>query len=492
MYRIMIGGFSHETNSFCPIRADRAAYAKRTFYFGKEVEENMLASDNEIHGFYEALGTEPEYELVPSIVFSTGPCGPVTGEMYHLALTEMIRTLREKGPFDGMLINMHGAMVADEHLDAEGDFLEALRAEAGNEIPIMVTLDLHGNLTHKMVHYATALIPCEEYPHTDCFELGIDTARLMKETLEGRCHPQMAFHPIPYFLPLFPTKFPEMAKFLEMARSMQMQADVCFARISHGFFPANIPEMGMGVVVITNGKKAKAERLAKQLGEAIWEGRDTLVRHYTPLDEALDLLDDQLQGPVVLGDGSDNPGAGGLCDTTHILKRVLERGISGAAFAVICDPASVKACEEAGEGASVCLNIGGTSDARLSGGPLRVEGNVIRILDGKYRNRDRMERGILVNMGECAVIQVAGNYVVLSSERTQVLDAEGFRCCGIVPEEQKLLVVKSAVHYRESFGNFAARLVDICLPGFCAPDPQIFMQLGFQLGTGKEKNIPLA
>lgn len=303
----------------------------------------------------------------------------------------------------------------------------------------------------------------------------------MRDTLTGTCVPTMAYRRIPYLLPLFPTSFPEIGVFLDMAKQYQRESGVRFARIAHGFFPSNIPEMGMSVMVITDNNQQKAEQIAEALSQTIWQGRNTLKRHYTPLDEALNMAAENLPGPVVLGDGSDNPGAGGLCDTTHILRRILERRMTDAAVAVLRDPDNVQRCMEAGIGSTVSMDISGMSDKRLSGGPLPVTGIVENLFDGKYRNQDAMERGLLVDMGPCAVLNVCGNHVVLSTNRTQVLDAEGFRACGIVPEKQRILVVKSAVHYRASFGRFAGRLVDLALSGYSAPDPKIFQRLGFEL-----------
>lgn len=481
MYRIMLGEFSHETNSFSAAPADKAAFQRRKMFYGEEAFERSRGEENEMNGVRSVLGQDPSFTLVPSVTFSTGPSGPVSGEMYDLALAEMTRVIREKGPFDGILLNLHGAMVAQGHPDAEGDFLESLRKEAGNEIPIIVSLDLHGNITEKMARLATALIPCEEYPHTDCYETGIAAAELMRDTLEGKCRPTMAYRRIPYLLPLFPTKFQEIGVFLAQARAYQQEHGVRTVRIAHGFFPANIPEMGMSVLAVTDGDQARAEEIAQTLADAIWNARDTLKRHYTPLDEALDMADEELGGPLVLGDGSDNPGAGGLCDTTHVARRILERGITGAAIGVLRDPENVKKCFEAGVGATLSLRVSGMSDARISGGPLAVTGTVVNLCDGQYRNQDEMEKGLLVNMGPTAVLSVAGNFIILTTERCQVLDAEGFRCCGIDPKKQKILVVKSAVHYRQSFGKFAGRLVDLALPGYCAPDPTIFQKLGFRL-----------
>lgn len=480
-YRILVGVFSHETNTFCPMLADMEAFRQRKMYFGPDMLEQDEGEESSLTGFLRVLKNDPSYELIPSILFSTGPSGFVTKEMYDLALNEVLKTCLAMAPFDGVYLSLHGAMVAQGHPDAEGDFLESLREVVGESVPIIVTLDLHGNITRKMAKHATALIPCEEYPHIDSYILGQDAAKLLRDTLSGACVPTMAYRRIPYLLPLFPTSLPEIGVFLDMAKRYQREPGVRFARIAHGFFPSNIPEMGMSVMVITDNNQQKAEQIAEELSQTIWRGRDTLKRHYTPLDEALDMTMGDLPGPVVMGDGSDNPGAGGLCDTTHIMRRILERMISGAAVAVLRDPENVQRCMAAGIGATVSLDISGMSDRRLSGGPLPVTGIVEKLLDGKYRNQDAMERGLLVDMGPCAVLNVSGNRVVLSTNRTQVLDAEGFRACGIAPEKQKILVVKSAVHYRASFGRFAGKLVDLALPGYSAPDPNIFERLGFKL-----------
>ena len=487
MKRVMIGAFSHETNAFCPAPADRDAFRRRRYWFGEEILERTAGEEHEITGFVDELRDDGDTEIVPSAALSTGPSGPVTAEMYDMALGEFLRCWREKGPFDGVLLNLHGAMVAEGHPDAEGDLLCTLREEIGPDVPVVVTLDLHGNVTPRMARYATSLIPCEEYPHTDCYELGRSAARLLLDTIRGECVPRMAYRYVPYLLPLFPTKSPEIAKYLSEARRMQEEPGVRFARFAHGFFPSNVPGMGMSVMVTTDGDGALAESLADKLAQDIWAGRSTLVRKYTPLDEALLMAREPLDGPLVLADGSDNPGAGGLCDTTHVLRAVLENGVTGACFAVIRDPDCVRQCFSAGEGTTLRLRMGGKSDPRLSGGPVEADVRVVKLCDGKYRNRDEMEKGLHVDMGPTAVVDAAGNLVCLSTERCQVLDAEGFRCCGIEPEKQKILVVKSAVHYRASFGKFAGRMVDLALPGYCAPDPAIFRSLGFELAGDWEQ-----
>ncbi len=183
------------------------------------------------------------------------------------------------------------------------------------------------------------------------------------------------------------------------------------------------------------------------------------------------MVDEPGEGPLVIGDASDNPGGGGLCDTTFILREVLKRGLTGICFAMIADPASVKRCVEAGVGNEVDLMLGGTSDPAFSGGPLPVRARVKHLTDGFYRNRDEMSQGALNRLGTAAVVDVGGNLVIIATNRLQPLDAEIFRHCGITPERQKALVVKSAVHYRNSYGKFARKMVEVSLPGYVVPVP---------------------
>lgn len=470
-HRILIAEFKHETNSFCPIPADRTAYGERRFLFGQDVTAQFTGIEEEIGAFLDVLGGRPDYALYPCIAFDASPSGPVTADVYDLALQSLTEMLEHDGPFDAILFSLHGAMVAEGHPDGEGDLLEFLRQRIGPDAPIVATLDLHANITPKMAANATALIPYEEYPHTDVYRTGLLAAQLLDEILTQGLSLQSGYQYIPFLLPLFPTDFPEMARFYAMARKYLDDPDVCYVRIGHGFFPADFSGMGMSVVAGVCGSKERAQEIAAELAAHIWEERDTLCRSYPTLDEALTAVAASEAGPIVLADASDNPGAGGVGDTTHLLRGVLQRGLTGGAFATIHDPESVQLCREAGTGATLRLKIGGKSDPAFSGGPLEAEVKVLRLTDGCYYNRDEMCRGALVRLGNCAVVEVGGNHVILSSYRSQSYDLEVFRSCGIQPEAQRFLAVKSAVHYRASYGTVARRMIDLALPGYAVPVP---------------------
>ena len=230
--------------------------------------------------------------------------------------------------------------------------------------------------------------------------------------------------------------------------------------------------MGMAALVITDGDEALADRLAAELAEAMETRIPKLRQTYMPLDEALDRALIPGSGPVVIADASDNPGAGGLGDTTHILRRILERGITGAAVATILDPAAAELCEKAGVGETVELQLGGWSDPVYSGGPLNVVAKVLQITDGCYVNRGPVQHGVTSNHGKTALVEIAGNRVLISSIPRQVFDPEIFRKHAIAPETENLLVVKSTIHYRAAFGQFARELIPVVVPGYAAPTPE--------------------
>lgn len=472
MKKILVAQFKHETNSFCPAPADMTAYRNRVWDVGQEMFDKQRGLGTELGGFLAVLENRGDIQLIPSVSAEATPSGPVTAEVYEAVRGYLAAALEEHGPVDGVLIAFHGAMVSDGHDDGEGDLLEWLRSLVGWEIPVVASMDLHANVTAKMARCATALVPYENYPHTDMYETGCKAAQIMADTLDGKLVPKMAYRRIPFLLPLFPSDYPEMQALYREAAECQNRPGACSVRFTHGFFPADIEEMGMTVMAVADGDQALADELADRLEKKICDSLDTLKREYPELDEALDRAILPGEGPVVLADASDNPGAGGLGDTTHLLRRVLERGITGSAVAAITDPESVAACERAGVGAEVELQLGGGSDSTYSGGPLQVKAYVKKLTDGKYHYKGRMHRGLLMWMGKAAVVEIAGNTVIIASMPKQHLDLEVFRSHGICPEEQKILVTKSAVHYRASYGTVAREMIALALPGYASPLPE--------------------
>ena len=472
--KILVVQFRHESNSFCPVPADEQHYRNVRFKVGDKVFSSARGGSSELCALLNIMEKRDDIELVPTVGLVASPSGPVTADVYNFVVNEVTKVIKEKGPFDGVFYHAHGAMVAEGHQDGEGDLLEIIRNLVGWDIPVMLPLDLHANVTDKMASHATALVPFECYPHIDTYETGLFTARLFADTLDGKVNPVMAYRKIPFLLPLFPSEFPEMKVLYQKAAELKKRKGALSVRFTHGFFPADIEEMGMAVLTITDGDKELAEEIADELAKTINENIPNLKRVYPSLDEALDRAILDGDKPVVIADGSDNPGAGGVGDTTHILRRILERKITGAVIATILDPASVEACIKAGVGATVELNLGGYSDPVYSGGPLKVNAYVKMLTDGKYVAKGKMSQGSTFNHGKTAVVNIEGNTVLINSFPRQPRDLELLISHGITPGDYKILVTKSAVHYRDSFGPVAREMIDVALPGYATPVPDGF------------------
>ena len=471
--KILTMKLQHETNSFCPAPANKTAFQNALFSSGMRDIEFGRGRGTDMGGMIRVFDNYPDFEIIHTVSMFANPSGPVTADMFDHVVENVKATLAENGPVDGMCILFHGAMVAEGHPDAEGDLLEIFRELMG-DIPIIASLDLHANVTPKMARLATALIPFECYPHIDVYDTAVAAAQLLADTLEGKINPVMAYRRIPHLLPLFPTTRPEIRPLYDLAAKLQEKPGALHVRFTHGFFASDFEELGMAALVITDGDKALAESIADELAAAIDREKDSLREDYPTLDEALDKAIQPGEAPFVIADTSDNPGGGGLGDTTHILRRILERGITGGALAMIVDPEFVKLCINAGVGATVEGNLGGWSDPAYSGGPLPVTAYVRALTDGNYVQKGQMSNGALIRMGKSAVVEIGGNLVIVASLPTQPYDLEVFRRNGIEPADQKFLIVKSAIHYRASYGTVAREMVAVPLPGYIPPLPELF------------------
>jgi len=264
--------FEHETNSFSPNCADISAYKNQIFLEGKEVFETLRGTRIEFGAFLDVFDEREDIELIPSVALSATPCGPVTEEVFDYVVNKIKDAVNKYNPLDAVLIQFHGAMVAENHSDAEGDILKFLRELLGDDIPIVSTLDLHANITEKMTEYSTMLIPYEKYPHTDTYETGMKAAGVLLNILDKKSNPTVAYRKIPYLLPMMPTDSPKLAPLYQFAKAFEKEHDdVIYVRISHGFFAADIEEMGMMITVATENNKDLADEIADKMESLIKE-----------------------------------------------------------------------------------------------------------------------------------------------------------------------------------------------------------------------------
>ncbi len=463
--RIFLAMLSHETNTFSNVPTDRAQFEARDLSYGGEIVEAYRGTGTCLGGMIgaaERLGMT----LMPSVAASASPAGLVTRDIYQHVKQRMLTDLKAAGRLDGVLLDLHGAMVPEGVDDGEGDIIAAVRQAVGPDVPIAVTLDFHGNLGQGMIAGADLLHGYKTYPHVDMAERGVEAAERLAQVIAGRLKPTAAWRKPPLMPPLGRqgTARGPMRRLYDLADEMEKDPKVISISLFAGFPYADIPDAGLGIYVVTDDDKALAERLADQLARVAWEHRHEFIHTALPVKDAVAKALAADGRPIVLADMADNTGGGAAGDGTEILRELLRVGARSATVACIWDAAAVQACVKAGVGASVTLDVGGKVDDR-HGAPVRVTGTVRTLSDGRFIHRGPMMTGLPGRLGATAVLDVNDVKVILISHRWQTLDPEMIRFVGIDPLREKILVVKSTIHYRAAFEPIAKEIIEVDAPG---------------------------
>ena len=467
--RIAIGCIGHETNTFSPVPTTLDNFKNGTYLSGDEIIAAFRGTRTITGGFLD-VAAQLNLQPVPLLWAFATPSGMVEQTAYQTLKTEFLTLLRNAGKLDGVLLDLHGAMVTDELEDAEGDLIQAVRETVGTTW-IVTTLDLHANITAKMAHYADVIIGFDTYPHIDCYERGFEAGQLLFGMNAGKIRPTMAYRQLPLLTapPAQCTMKLPMTEVLKALHALETQPGVVTATLSMGFPFADITDAGVSILVTTNGDMALAEAYADRFASHIWEMRTQFTFNLHTVESAIHLAKQTDGKPIVLADGADNPGGGGPCDGTTILQKFIEADVQEAVIAVIADAESVARAVEAGVGNHIQLNVGGKTDAQ-HGAPVALTGYVKTLSDGRFVLKGPMGRGTVGQMGTTAVIQVGGIEIILTEKRIQPYDAEVLRSVGIEPLARKLIALKSAVHFRADYTPIAHQILDVDTPGVHSPN----------------------
>lgn len=470
--KIMIGGFMHETITFSKKQTTLKDFKESQYYSGKSLYQHYKGVKNVMGSFIEKL-EENGVELVCSLNTSTTPGGLVTREVYDNVINQWEKDIAENEGLNGILLNLHGAMVVEGISDPEGALLKKLKEFTNYKIPIMATLDFHANIGSDLVQYSDGLIGYKTYPHIDMFECGLEMADLLIQTIQQKVKPTMVHRNIPLISPLLAqgTYKSPIKNLMELAKSIEKEKGILSVSIVPGFGFADIPENGFTVVVITNNDEKLATQKLNFICEKVWGGRSELICNPLPVREAVALAIQSVnsKGPVVLCDASDNPGGGGAGDGVAILKELIAQKTSSAVVSTIWDPESVRLMHQKKIGETIQLNLGGKS-ADHENTSLLIEGKIEALCDGKYINKGNFSKGAKINIGLTGVLNCNGIKVIISEKRVQTLDREIIRFTGIQPEEQAIIVVKSTVHFRADFEPISSKIIEVDSPGLVVSD----------------------
>jgi microcystin degradation protein MlrC len=463
--RFFLAMFSHETNTFSSLPTGRAEFQARDLRYGGEILEVYRSTGTCLGGMIQAAERHG-VQLAPSVAAAASPAGRVTADIFRDVRGRLLADLEAAGPVDGVLLDLHGAMVPETSDDGEGDILAAVRQAVGPTVPIAVTLDFHSNLSPAMVEHADLLHGYKTYPHVDMAERGVEATERLIDVVAGRLRPAVAFRQPRLLPPLASqrTATGPMRRLYDLAAEMGQDPRVVSISIFAGFPLADIPDAGLAIYVATRGDRALAETLAERLEATAWAHRHEFRHAALPVREAVSRALAIDAGPVVLADIADNTGGGAAGDGTAILQELLRAGARSAAVACIWDPAAAAACARAGIDAVLTLSVGGKTDRR-HGEPVEVTGRVRTLSDGRFVHKGPMMHGLPGRLGLTAVLEVGGVKIILISLRWQTLDPEMLRIVGIDPLAEKVLVVKSTVHYRAAFEPIAREILEVDAPG---------------------------
>jgi microcystin degradation protein MlrC len=482
--RLLIAMMKHETNTFSPVPTPLARFGHGPGpLYGAAAVAAFRGTGSGL-GAYLDIASREKAEIVLPIAASASPSRPVDDAAFeHIA--GHICEAAAKGGFDGILLDLHGAMVTESFEDGEGELLRRIRA-LDAKTPIAVAYDMHANLYPAMIENATVVSGYRTYPHIDTYETAKRAGDLLMRAIRGEAKPVIAWGNVPMLPHVMRQGSDDHPNKELQARCAAMTGEgALIATLFTGFPHADIANAGLSAVVVTDGDRDLAERLRDELLDRAWVEREAFVYKIEPLADALGRAKampapEPGEGPVVLLDHYDNCASGGTMDTTVVLGEILKAGLDNVAAFAIFDPGVVQQAIAAGIGASVTLSVGGKLAMPQIPGespPLTLAGTVKTISNGRFRAKGPMNRGVMTDMGPSVVIDTGKVEVALISRHVEPSDLNCFYSLGIDPLQKRYVMLKSRVHWRAGLGSLAKAVVDLAGIGACTSD---YSQLTFK------------
>ncbi|HHU94033.1 MAG TPA: M81 family metallopeptidase [Alcaligenaceae bacterium] len=469
MAKIVYGGFQHETNTFAPDLADWEAFLAGggwpALCSGHDVWPSIKGANIPAAGFVaEALAAG--HEVVPTIWCAASPSAHVEKNTYERISALIVDGIKAALPVDAVYLDLHGAMVAQHFDDGEGELIRRIRECVGETTPIIASLDLHANVTQQMLNCSDALVAYRTYPHVDMAETGARAFKLLEQRLAQEKKPAMAMRRLPFLVPIC-----WQSTDIEPARSLykalaNLETESTHLSFATGFPAADFPECSPVIWAYAN-TEAEAQDAVNQLADQAELAEAQFAgKLYAPLEAVQYAIQESENSakPIVIADAQDNPGAGSNSDTTGMLRALIEADAQDAAIGLIVDPESARLAHAAGEGATIRLSLGGKSGI-TDDSPLTADFLVETLSDGLIDATGPFYKGFKLNLGLCASLRIGGIRIVLASQKIQMADQALFRVVGIDPTQQRILVVKSAVHFRADFTPIAKEIIVATAPG---------------------------
>jgi microcystin degradation protein MlrC len=473
--RFALGGIMHESNTFCPQMTTLKQFIDGETLTGEDIVSSLRGSRSFVGGVIDAA-EELGVELVPTLFASTSPYGVVEKEAFTYLLNQLCVRMRQSGAVDGVVLCLHGGMVAENSVDSEGEILARVREIVGTDTPVTCTLDMHCNVSQRMIDNCDAFFVNNENPHMDSYDRGVEATRVLRDVVEGRVEPLMALRKPGMLPPTLHVNPPHSGPLVEIfKRAFEMEEDprVINVNVCAGFPWSDVPDAGMSVVTVVDGDQGLADELADELSQRLWEARREFIPSLLKPDEAVEKAMQAEEGPVILADVADNPGDGTTQDSTAILASLIRHGAQDALLAVINDADALEACLAAGVGGEVTLDLG--CKARLFGDPVHLTGRVKTITDGSLRHSSSLYGEFERQIGRTVVLETGGIEIIVTERRNVPMVSELFWRHGIDPSTKKIIVVKTfRMHLEPKYRLFAKEVIEVDAPGQASVDMKSF------------------
>lgn len=478
--KIAIGQIAHETNTFSTEITTVEHFKSWEWAQGEEII-NLHKDVNDYLGGMIDQAILHNIEVVPTFSAFAMPSGTITAKTKKRLTSEIIGQIRKIDELDGICLALHGAGVAEDSDDLEGDILAAIREEVGYGIPIVVTLDLHANLTTKMIEEADICLGVNYYPHVDCYECGKEAIDILVKILNGEVKPSMHVEKLPLMIPTSTTNLAPAKDINEICWSVEEEENVIDCTFFHGFPYTDITEVGVSVLTVTNNNPELSKAKSIEVGKKIWDRREDFFPSIPAPKEGIQRAL-QIEGkPIVINETSDNPGGGTPGDGTHLLSVMIAEKLENACFGFICDPQVVEQAHQAGVGAMIDCLLGGKTD-QLHGEPIQLSAYVKALSDGKFIQSSPMGRGSKIDYGKSARLIVDGIDVIVCSKKSQTLDEQIFLLHGIDVNQYKIVALKSSQHFRASFERLAHTIISVDSPGLSSQQLSSFQYVRIKEG----------
>jgi len=476
--RIAIGQIWQEQNTFSPVKTSLCDFEQFGLYYGDDIIDKFSEA-NELGGFITTLKKEKNIEIIPTVRAWSWPKGNVESGTYNHLKGELLSHIRNARPLDGILMSFHGAMVSDSQLDVEGDILESIKDEAGQDVPIVISCDLHANITSKMFEYTEYIEGYHTCPHIDLYRTGEKAARVLLKIIKEGIALDRGFVKLPMITPArtHDSKRGPFKKLFDLIKEIENENGITGASL----FPVqpwlDVPELGWSTIVYSEKDKIDAQSVAKRIAGYAWDAKEEFFIDELSPEEAIEEAEKMKKGLMVVSD-SDATTAGAPGDNTVILQALLKSNIDFPALVCFIDPEIVEKAIKSGIRQNIRGMIGGKMD-NIFCHPAKIEGIVKNIVDGKFTIDGHVGKNFF-DMGKMAIIKTGNISILVAEKNGPFYEQTVYKNAGIDPLDFRMIVVKSPVGFRYAFEDIAEKIVIVKHPGLSSSD----------LGLFDFKNIP--